>query len=250
MDTQEKSVYTALLIVLTVLGLIFLYIILSFVRQQRRQRSLHLSKVETEIRTLDNERRRIAAELHEGVGSTLSAIKLKLESMTGIAANDQRLIAEATGHIIDVSVELREIANGLMPGTLLKKGVIHALEEFIDHLPQHKMLVEFKHDLQLKLPAEYAVHLYRIVQEIIHNTLKHADASRLLIVFESREETLLVKTADNGRGFRYGQKQAGGVGLMNLQSRVDVMKGEFKVETKPGKGTRMIIEIPLLKNRI
>jgi signal transduction histidine kinase len=91
------------------------------------------------------------------------------------------------------------------------------------------------------------VNIYRIIQEILHNTIKHAQASLLIIKIVAEGDRLLLMTADNGQGFDYFSKVKDnpGLGLRNLQSRTEVMGGEFTCQSEPGKGTSFTIEIPL-----
>ena len=217
------------------------------IRQHRRNIELYKSKVRAEITTLENERTRVSADLHDELGPLLFTVKFKISS---IEANteDQKVLGEASSHLDDIIQRIREISNDLMPGTLLRKGVHYAIEEFIDNLAKTTTLhITFIHQDVAELSKEKAINLYRIVQEIIHNTLKHARASDLDIALTSSETKLVLNTQDNGIGFDYLTERIenSGLGLRNLLNRTEFMGGNIYIESMPGQGTKYTIEIPL-----
>jgi len=248
MDATEKGYYDALLMVAVVVGIILLYFIITAVRYQRRSQRLHKERIKAEIETLENERRRIAADLHDELGPLLSAVKLGINNLDTRVAEDLRQIERSSQHIDSIIKKLREISNDLMPNTLLRKGLRAALEEFIENSRQaYRLPVKFICDQELQLDQNKEINLYRIVQEIMHNTIKHAKASMLIIKISTQDNRLFLMSADNGIGFDYISKNHDnlGLGLRNLQSRTEVMGGEFTCNAEPGKGTAYTIEIPL-----
>ncbi|HMK05165.1 MAG TPA: ATP-binding protein [Ferruginibacter sp.] len=219
------------------------------IQQHRRNIDLYRSKVKAEITTLENERTRVAADLHDDLGPLLFTVKFKISTVEA-SAEDQKALTEASSHLDDIIQRIREISNNLMPGTLLRKGVQFAIDELIDNLSKTSALrITFIHANISALPDESAINLYRIVQEIIHNTLKHAKASDLGIELKETGTSLTLITYDNGVGFDYLEKNTenSGLGLRNLLSRTELMNGDIYVDSKPGFGTRYTIEIPLLK---
>ena len=248
MDATEKGYYDALLMVAVVVGIILLYFIITAVRYQRRSQRLHKERIKAEIETLENERRRIAADLHDELGPLLSAVKLGINNLDTRVAEDLRQIERSSQHIDSIIKKLREISNDLMPNTLLRKGLRAALEEFIENSRQaYRLPVKFICEQELQLDQNKEINLYRIVQEIMHNTIKHAKASMLIIKISTQDNRLFLMSADNGIGFDYISKNHDnlGLGLRNLQSRTEVMGGEFTCNAEPGKGTAYTIEIPL-----
>jgi len=144
---------------------------------------------------------------------------------------------------------MREISADMLPHTLGRKGLVAAIEEFISNLPQSLAVkTHFEHCLLPELPVTQSIHLYRIIQEIVHNTIKHANAGILLIELKSSGDQLVLLSKDNGCGFDYKVQSAKsqGLGLRNLNSRAELLGGKLLVESAPGKGTIYIIEIPLL----
>ncbi len=248
MDTQKEAYYHSLVIIVIVVGIVLIYFILTAIRYQRRTLRLHKERIQAEIDTLENERRRIAADLHDELGPLLSAVKLQINTLETTDPGDLQSIDKASRYIDGIITKLREISNDLMPNTLMRKGLKNAIQEFIDNnQDSFKLPVKFICEPELILPKEYEINLYRMVQEITHNTLKHARASLLIIKFSIQDNRLFLMTADNGVGFDYFSVMGdnSGLGLRNLQSRAEVMGGEFNCVSAPGKGTAFTIDIPL-----
>ncbi|WEK36552.1 MAG: sensor histidine kinase [Candidatus Pseudobacter hemicellulosilyticus] len=248
MDTSEAKLYDAILIVGGVVGIVLLYFIFTIIRYQRRSLRLHKQKIQAEIETLENERRRIASDLHDELGPLLSAVKLHITSLDASSEQDQQVIDKSSMHIDTIIGKLREISNNLMPNTLIRKGLQRAISEFIDHAQQASGLqIRFVCEKPPQLPQQKEINCYRIIQEIVHNTIKHAKASVLLIRLVTEGNRLLLMTADNGKGFDYFSKVRDnpGLGLRNLQSRAEVMGAELSCQSEPGKGTMYTIEIPI-----
>jgi two-component system, NarL family, sensor kinase len=247
MDPQEKLLFNAILITAAVIGTIILFFIISIIRQQRRNLELHRLNILAEITTLEKERTRIAADLHDELGPLLSAIKFKINSVDTVDADDQYQLERASSHLDDLITRLREIAANLMPNTLIRKGLIAALHQFVDNVARSSLQIKLNYPPLPDINQEKSINLYRMVQEITHNTIKHAKATHLVIDLSLKGNTLILKTEDNGVGFDYSNraKESTGFGLRNLKSRAEIMGGNFAVESKPGKGTSYQFEIPL-----
>lgn len=248
MDAQQTTIYQAVLITALVLGIIITYFIVSILRQQRRNIELYKSKILAEITTLENERKRVSSDLHDDLGPLLSSIKFKIDSIEISKPEDKLVMQQTIGHIDETIKRLREIANNLTPNTLRRKGIVLAVEEFIEkNSGPAELKISFQHNDIPPLKPEHAVNLYRIIQEITHNAIKHSKATELLIEMKCDDKMLLLQTKDNGVGF--DQKRAAtdnaGLGLRNLLSRTEVMHGDIFVESQPGRGVKYLFEIPL-----
>lgn len=247
MDAQETSIYTAVLITSLVLGIIITYFVISIIRQQRRTVDLYKKSIYTEINTLEKERSRMAADLHDEVGPVLSAVKLRINSLDIHNEVDEEEIQKTNEQIDTLLRRMREISFDLMPSSLLRKGLPAALNEFIDYCGKTSVLtIKFRHT-DLELRQTQAINLYRIVQEIIHNTIKHAEATELLIELRTEKDMAVLSTKDDGKGFNYEvrSKEATGLGLQNLLRRTEIIGGKMYIESKKGKGTTYIFEVPL-----
>ncbi len=248
MDTQETTVFTAIIISSAVIGLIIVYFIISIVRQQRRIVEFYRQNMLSEINTLEKERTRIATDLHDELGPVLSTIKFKIDSVQTGDAEETRQLEKASNQVDSLVSRLREIAADLMPGSLLRQGLVPAVEEFVSEVSASSSLnVDFSHSTLSPLPQEANINLYRIIKEVTHNTLKHADASRLTISILQGRNDLQLKCVDNGAGFIYEKAltSGNGIGLRNLKNRAEVMGGSMQVESKAGVGTAYLFIIPL-----
>lgn len=247
MHAQQTQIYTAILITCVLIGSIILYFIFSIIRQQKRNLELHRLNILTEINTLEKERTRMAADLHDELGPTLSAIRFQVESVEAMDEQEQQILQKAGKQIDDTISRVREIAGNLMPSALIRKGLVTGVNEFIHKLPHPSLQIEFTHHLSDEISQEKSINIYRIIQEIIQNTIKHARASKLLIQINQVEDRLHIVCEDNGVGFHYNQlsKEQSGLGLRNLNSRTEIMGGKMDVYSVPGKGTQFRFIIPL-----
>lgn len=246
MDTRQATIYNVFLIAGIGIGCILLYFMSVYLRLHRRQVQSDRQRAQNELSAIEQERSRIAADLHDDLGPVLSSAKLKLSAVETLPADDQQLINEA-GHQIDSIVDkIRNIANGLMPHSLTQKGLVAAVQEYIHSLPASSLQIEFLPYQQPAISNDAAIHLYRIIQELIHNVLKHAQASRIRLQWFSRAGRFVIICSDDGIGFisssqRINQKNAG---LRNILHRCDLLHARMYVKSQPGHGTEIMIEIP------
>lgn len=251
MHTSEEKFYSAIIIAAIVLGVIILFFIFNMIRHQRRNVQLYKAKIKAEISTLENERKRIATDLHDELGPLLSAVRIQVNRLQSESEHDQAIVAYANKHIDDIIQKTRQISYNLLPNTLVRKGVVKAVQEYINKLNDslESLSINLQYDQDFRLATEREVNVYRIIQEAIHNTVKHADATKLNINFKLQEDKVVLVTTDNGQGFKIDDlmNQSEGLGLMNLQSRTEVLNARFNYESEPGKGTSYIFEIPLDK---
>jgi len=227
--------------------LIITFFIFSIVREQKKVLRWQQARIAAEINTLENERRRIASDLHDELGPILSAIKLQINHLEPVSETETAVLEKSSQQIDSVIQRFREISYDLLPNTLVRKGFIKATEEFIGKLKElHPLQINFTADA-IALTPEREVNLYRVLQEIIQNTIKHSRATILNINFQKKEKRILLKTMDDGIGFNYTEKKqmAKGLGLLSLQSRTEILGGQLTVNTQPGNGTSFEIEIPV-----
>jgi signal transduction histidine kinase len=247
MDTYQAKIYTTVLIASSILISIVIFFIVSIIRQQRRNLELHRLNILTEINTLEKERTRMAADLHDELGPTLSAIRFQVESVDAADEEEQEILNKASKQIDETISRVREIAGNLMPSALIRKGLVNGIQEFLHKLSHPSLAIEFKHSLTDEIPQDKSINIYRIIQEIIQNTIKHAKASKLLIQIEQKEKNICVVCEDNGVGFNYKKiiNDQTGLGLRNLKSRAEIMGGKMDVLSVPGKGSQFKFVIPI-----
>lgn len=203
------------------------------------------------IEAEEKERVRIAKDLHDGVGQQLAAVKLNLSSLedsitTDPAKRDQ--YAAMMKMMDDAVKELRGVSHNMMPNALLRKGLAVAVREFIDNIAATGAL---KIDLQIvgmsnRLDSTIEMVLYRVLQEGVSNIIKHAGASAVTIELIRHDSYLSMLLEDNGKGFEVSAVQdVSGIGLKNMLSRVEYLNGTLNFDSSPGKGTTVIVEVPL-----
>ncbi len=246
MDAQETKIFTLILILVVVIGTIILYFFVSMIRQQKINMELKKQNMISGLNSIEKERARIATDLHDELSPMLSAIKLKVSSFDLLDEEDKIQQAKTNEHLGSVLKRMREISFDLMPVTLQRKGFTAALQELISFVSnQNGLQVELRAE-DISLSEVYSIHLYRIVQEIIHNTLKHASATVLQIELKKAGGKIILTSKDNGKGFNYQKKlnEGEGFGLRNLLSRSDVLGGELFIESREGTGTVYTVVIP------
>jgi signal transduction histidine kinase len=206
------------------------------------------------IEAEEKERIRIARELHDGIGQQLSAAKLNISGLkAAIKTTDPAEVTMLQNalDLLDESVkEVRTVSHSMMPNALIKSGLVSAVREFIHKISTSgnlKMNLEII-GLKERMEAQVENILFRVLQEVVNNIIKHAKASEVSIQFIKHEKELTILVEDNGIGFDVGKElnvTDAGIGLKNIASRVAFLNGEVIFDSYPGKGTTVTIEIPL-----
>lgn len=249
MHTSEEQFYTAVIVAAIALGIIIIVFVVTMIRHQRRNAWLYKMRIRAEITTLEKERKRIATDLHDELGPILSAVRIQINHLNLPNEEDKKILNFANKHIDDILAKTREISYNLLPNTLVRKGLVKAVQEYISKLREtHTLIISFE-GTDVSLPIDTSVNIYRIIQEIIHNTIKHADALQLTISLQRNNGKLVLTTSDDGKGFDYDKKRESseGLGLVNLQSRAEILNAKFNFRSIPGYGTQYVIEIPLIE---
>jgi len=227
---------------------IIVYFIFSIIHYHRRYIQLQKERILAEIIMQENERKRIANDLHDSLGPLLSTVKLNINSINVADDEEKEIIEKAGKHLDTIIKTIRQISNNLLPNTLDRKGLKEAIEEFAHQVTYKNSLhIEIQTDDKLLLEKDKQIHVFRILQEIIHNTIKHAKAKNLQIALDSREDYMSIQTTDDGVGFNLAKSKAEaiGLGLKSIESRAEILNGKVSIETRPGSGTSYFIQIPL-----
>lgn len=227
-------------------------------RRRLRQQARHQQElfVQQELRTQaiidaeENERQRLARELHDGVGQILSAVRRKMQVLQrGDDALDGE--AEESLSLLDESIrEVRQLSHNMMPPALRNKNLTEALDELAARVRQTtdlEVVTEWVGAGQLQLEKSQSLMLYRAVQEMISNIIKHAQAKTLTIELVNHEKELTLMVYDDGKGFDREKMMegGGGLGLKNIESRISFIGGRLELDTSPGNGATYIIDLPL-----
>ena len=193
----------------------------------------------------ESERKRIAQDLHDGLGGLLAAIKVKFGIIQKeIDELESINVYEQTSSMIDdACIEVRKIAHNMMPDALSKLGLIEAVKDISDQQPDIDIKVI---DLGIgRLSETQEVMLYRVIQEFLNNTRKHAQASNVIIQFSSNEHEFHIYLEDDGIGFdRKLNSNSKGLGLKSIESRINFLSGRLEIDSIVGEGTTTHIQIP------
>jgi len=201
----------------------------------------------------DKERKRIAQDLHDRLGSMLSTVKHHFSAMeTKITElRDQNMVQYNTAiTLLDDAVrEVRHISHDMLSGTLVKFGLSAALQDLKNSIEvPGKLAVELNlFGLDHRLDNEVEIAVYRIIQELVGNSLKHAQASEMTIQLTLSDDNLNVMVEDNGRGFDTKNITSDGIGLQNIYERIKRLNGTYHLDTAIERGTTFVIDIPLDK---
>lgn len=198
----------------------------------------------------ENERKRISGELHDGLGQMFSAVKLNLSAVmddVDFKSEKGKSLFETTLGLVDESCkEVRVISHQMAPNLLLKSGLAAAIRDFINKIDARRLKINLEtFGLQKRLDQNVETVLYRVIQETVNNVIKHSGANSLDIQLTKDQEGINVMIEDNGRGFDISQiEKFEGIGLKNIRTRVNYLKGTVDFSSSPGKGTLIAIFIP------
>jgi len=202
------------------------------------------------INTEENERKRFAKDLHDGLGPILSTVKMSLSALTDrIKDPSGSVILSNTNHLVNEAIStIKDISNNLSPHVLTNFGLASAISAFTTKINQTKAVeIDFKSNMEEeRLDNDKEVVVYRAVCELINNSILHSGASRIEIELNKHEKFVTLQFYDNGRGFdtsSLSKEDTKGMGLSNIETRVKTVEGVFILESTPGKGTSALIKM-------
>jgi PAS domain S-box-containing protein len=199
----------------------------------------------------ERERNRFSKELHDGLGPLLGSVKLYFQWVSKTEDLEKKhFLIEKGNHSIDEAIlTLREISNNLSPQSLNTFGLVLSIKNYIEGLNQMKNInINFQSNIKKRFNATIEITLYRVILELINNGLKHANAKNIYINLHQNQLARQVQLSykDNGLGFDFGKMPANtkGNGLINIQNRINSINGKIKMNSSPGNGFEVIIELP------
>ncbi len=221
-------------------------------RLLKKQIELNDVKVAQQERLLQNsifaqekERSRVARDLHDEVGAMLSVVKLNIGRLEKKTTEPEAkvLAVETKTYLDNVITQVRRISRALLPPSLKKLGLFSAVTELGTWVNKSGVVVVscFKIGNQFRFAAEKELALFRIIQELLNNSLKYAEAGNINIIIKFGKSKLAIAYNDNGKGFNLEEKANSGLGLSNLESRTQLLNAKFKMKSKAGKGMSAII---------
>lgn len=205
-------------------------------------------RTEAILEAEDRERLRIARDLHDGIGQMLAAARMALGNFLAKKKYENEHIQNSLDLLEESIKEIREISHNMMPGALTKLGLSTALKQFVNKI---NALGVLQIELQIigikeRLNEKIETMLYRVVQEILSNIIRHAEATKVSIELVKHENELVLVVEDNGKGFDNKAPENNGIGIKNIATRVEYLNGSVNFDSAIGRGTSVIVEIPLI----
>lgn len=200
------------------------------------------------IKTEERERKTFAKELHDGLGPLLSSIKMGLSAINQAEQQEQnkQILSKTNVAIDEAIITIKEISNRLSPHILTNFGLEKAVQNFINTISYAQITIDFKSEIG-KERYEFTIEtvLYRVICELLANTIQHADAEKVSVLIQKKDEHIVVSYTDNGNGFEMQHEKIQGMGLSNIYSRIQSIHGSITIETSPGNGFSAYICVPI-----
>lgn len=249
---------------LALAGVILVTIVIAFLlyknhKNKQKLQAQRIVELETEkqlsatqalLQGQEDERSRMAKELHDGLGGLLSGVKINLNNMQKriIITEEDGIAFEKSVALLDQSIsELRRVAHNMMPESILKFGLDGAIKEFLQSIYSENLNIIYQsYHIENGLNKQLDISVYRIIQELVNNAIKHSNAAEILVQIRKDDQLLLIDVEDNGKGFGYNpDSKKSGMGLAGITSRVNYWKGSLNIESDKSSGTSVHIEIPV-----
>jgi signal transduction histidine kinase len=248
MDTNEATIYLAVLITGITLGTIIIYFAISMLRSHRRHFKLLGQTYRAEIEMLEMERTRIARDLHDELGPILAVTQIHINAAEGTTEKSKAHLEKAGRNMNLLHERFGGIARNLTPKALVTKGLYTALKDFFEQYSEvTPILLELHYRLKHELSLYYGLHVYRIMQELVHNAVKHSGATHVKVVVTERKKKLYLFYKDDGKGIRMVKNKIdqAGLGIRNLYNRTEMLGGKLTCTTSEKNGTEYFFEIPI-----
>ena len=259
LSLQKKNIINIILVGSALIILIISLLSYRNYRQKQKLQQQRITELETEKKLMateavlkgeEQERSRLAKDLHDGLGGILSGIKYAFQNMKGslVMTPENHDAFEKGLDMLDTSMkEMRRVAHNLMPEALLKFGLDTALKDFCNDINQSGVLSIRYQSIGMEngvIDQTTAITVYRVVQELINNTIKHADAKNAIVQLAKADGQISITVEDDGKGFDPAiLNQSKGIGWSNIQNRIEFLKGTMDVKSAPNEGVSVHIEL-------
>lgn len=213
------------------------------------ENNMQLQSMQSMIDGQESERERIAQDLHDSLGGLLSTIKLRFDKLV----HEQKITGQESYtklyDLIDTACdEVRNISNDLKPGSLEKLGLIEAIRDLLNrYIHEHGPNIIFQYfgfEKPGTIDSNIALNIYRVIQELVNNSIKHADCKEIFVQLSKSSYEMTISVEDDGKGFD-AETVKRGMGLENIRSRINYLKGEFNIESSDNQGTLFLVQIPI-----
>jgi len=263
-EKRERTLTQAILVLF--LGLIGIGTLFYVLRQNHRKNSIIQKKnlkiaadkiqllekgkeviaLESLVKGQENERARLAKELHDGLGGLLAISHSKLSDLEEKELNTGTVLGQARELVGEAYDQVRQISHNLMPLEFEKFGLVASINDMINQInKQSALTIDFNtYHFNLPLNNKLGLSIYRIVQEALTNVLKYAEAKKVLIELIQHEDSISLTIEDDGLGFDH-EESTSGIGLVNMRNRAELLNGTFHIDSKPEEGTTISVFLPI-----
>lgn len=211
-------------------------------------KEIELNAINSMLLGQESERKRISKEIHDGIGPTLSIIRIALDDLkTKLDTPESAYLDRVIHQIVEVSEDIRRISHDLMPRVLEDFGLEDAFLDLVNKINHsNKIKVDFYSTLgKIRLDKPLELSLYRIGQELVNNSIKHSGTSGINIQLIKHSDTVMLMIEDFGKGLSEDINENSGIGLRNIETRVKALEGVFSIDSTKDKGMIATIELPV-----
>lgn len=229
-------------------AVLFAHRLVNYLDRVDRQRAMFNRRIMTEVlRAEERSKQHFSKELHDGMGPLLSSAKMSVSALSqdGLSEQQRELLSN-TIYILDQALRsVREISNNLSPQVLMDFGLSQAVQNFTSRLSvMHGVVIRFNTTLTTeRFDGDVEVIVYRVICELINNSLKHSGCTDIVLNLEYQDNTLTLNYADNGRGFDPETVTDCGMGLSNISSRISSLGGTFTINSAKGMGFKATAQV-------
>lgn len=262
MDANPINLYIAVGTVVMLMMTTFIIVFVAYYQHKQAKQQLAFKELREQhrrelmvatLRGQEEERRRLAEDLHDGIGTMLSVTKMSLNQLEQQLNGDSIRVSlqmQKTRSIIDETMSnVRRISRDLVPTTLERFGLLSALEELADRATDGDLQVHLDCPESIaQLPSTMELMLYRIAQELVNNAIRHARSRHVTVQLYCFENEIRLSVVDDGVGFDFDavmEGKQGGLGLRNIESRLSVVDGHVTFDVSPGRGSRIHVQVRL-----
>lgn len=251
------AVGTAVLLIMAV----FIIIFVAYYQQKQAKQQLAYKEMQAQhrrdlmaatFRGQEEERKRLAEDMHDGIGTMLSVTKMSLNQLERQVGGDVQVSFQfqKTRSMIDETMtNVRRISRNLVPTTLERFGLLAALEELADRATDNDVDIQLAYtEPEMPFPPALDLMLYRIAQELVNNAIRHARAQHVIVQLFSVNNEVRLSVIDDGVGFDFDavtENKQGGLGLRNIESRLSVVNGHVTFDVAPGRGSQIHVQVRL-----
>lgn len=253
LQQRKTEIWLLIFVIISITGAgIFL-----FYRHRERQKAIanaerikeQEARISAVFQAQEEERRRIAKELHDGIGQTISAIKMNYQCLSNKVVENELApdLAKIGKMLENAGAEVRSISHQMLPKELDQFGLVPAVEGMLSqNLENAPLKYQFEHfGFTERIGNHVELAMFRILQELVSNVIKHSKANLLTVQLVKLKSHVVLNVSDNGIGFDVECQEKRGIGLLNIASRIDAIKGHLHYESEPGKGTTVTIRTPI-----